>query len=284
MARSSFKGSRPECGVRYGALVAALCLAWPALADISTDGTIDYGSEWTGPGVSIFFAHAGDLSVAYPNTGYDIQTFLCYTDVAGALYIGIDTVGIAGDADGNDNPGWWGDVEDPETGNNIDPSDYGWRTTPDGYTTYEAFGVLFDMDLNGTYDYVAGISPLGSYVDGPGGYPLGLYEWEGGGNNAVTDQTYWGDQVATGFLASPSPSAAARDIEFGIAGFRDLVALVDAVTPWDFNFEVVNGADGDPLGEDHVSGHVPEPGTLGLGALVGVALLVQRRRRRVTTA
>lgn len=266
--------------VTVAVIVTVLCLMSRVAADIFLNGVIDDASEWTGSGVSVFHDAVGDVSSEYPNTGYDIQSVFCFTDVAnGDLYFGIGTVGIAGDADGNGLPGLWGDSESG-LDNRIDPADYGQRTVG-SFTVQEALGILLDLDRNGTYDYVVGVPPQGDYLSN-----LGFYPWLGGASTNVQNQAYWDTDERTVLSASPSPSGAAPSVELFIADFPDLVASVDAVTPWDFDFQIVNGAFGSPIGEDSLlgPGHVPEPGTLGLGALVGVALLLQRRRRRVTTA
>jgi hypothetical protein len=153
----------------------------------------------------------------------------------------------------------------------------------------ESVAVIFDMDRNGSYDYVAGVKPsyeptetnYGSTADSYSGF--GLYRWTGGNDWDATNPANWGDDGGASPASwitrpahSPSPVTANPDIEFSIASWD---TMVTDSTPWDFDFRAYIGAVGDAQGEDTVIGHAPEPGSLVLAGLAAAGLVLRRQRR-----
>jgi hypothetical protein len=90
----------------------ALTLATPVGATIITF-TGDVPTDFTGPGVLIIPDPSGIGDVGRPLnarpgivSGWDmVDLRLAYDAAADTLYVGINTYGIAGDADGDGNPG-----------------------------------------------------------------------------------------------------------------------------------------------------------------------------------
>jgi len=251
-----------------GALGACLMVPYRGEGAPILDG--DIGTDWDVSGVYVFADEAGDVT-GVSDSGYDIlATHFYYDSTPDVLYVAIDTDGIAGDADGDGNPGNWGGANPAP--NDVDPADYGFGGGQ-GITVYESFGVAFDMNRDETYDYVAGVRPNGDYTD-----DAGLYVW-GGGADFWYDDDWDSYSGAATTSWSPSPGDSAPDIEFKITGFSLLNNNSKVI---DFNFRVHNGSFGDNIGEDFAVGSVPEPRVLGLLATLSL-MGAFRRRRRVAT-
>jgi hypothetical protein len=128
-------------------------IAVPAMAANPTPFTGDVEADFTGPGILIVPDPQGDvgLPVEAPGgtqSGWDIKGLrLTYDDGTDTLFVGINAYAIAGDAEGNGNPGtsaqWL--------------LDNGGEDLPNFEQT-ECFAVYFDLDQNGSYDVIAGVS------------------------------------------------------------------------------------------------------------------------------
>jgi hypothetical protein len=139
--------------VLWGALAifGGLTLAGSAWAQPAFTG--DSGADFAGAGVMTVSAPdpVGDVGepVACPmvHTGWDLQAVHWFYDRGSdTMYIGLDSVGILGDVDGNG---------DPDT---IDPcvARLGGIDFPD-FSGTEAFVIAFDIDRDGVDDFAAGV-------------------------------------------------------------------------------------------------------------------------------
>jgi hypothetical protein len=237
------------------------------------------------------FTDPDDVISGLGDSGYDIlRVLFLYDTGADVMYIGIDTQGLAGDADGDgDHHTWQGGAG---SGAQVDPPLYGQETNL-GLPVYESVGVALDFNRDGRYDNVVGVRPLGIWSDnsagdfGATGAP-GIYVWDADQNVAPGNEDYWQDSEWNPYTpgatitslgiapVSTTNAAGGSDVEFQINSF----SLLSGSTSLDFDFEVFNGARNDALGEDYTIGTVPEPGSLILFALVPVCGLLRRQRRR----
>lgn len=193
-------------------------------------------ADFTGAGVLIITDPVGDVGMPSgvpPGTisGWDMSDLrLTYNVATDTLYVGINTYGIAGDADGDGDPG----------GTSAWLAGRGGTDRPDLSGT-ERVCVFFDLDRNGTFDVIAGV---------PGGVDV----------TGFTVATFSGDQYNPLFgtnLASnkgtyyANPSPAAPDFEFTILNFSTLPgqdSFLGAFRVYAF----MGSAEDDGIGEDYV--------------------------------
>lgn len=168
-------------------------------------------------------------------TGNDIEDLrLYYDDGSDTLYVGLNTFVIAGDVDGDGDPGstsqWLIDS------GGLDMADFG---------GVEAFTLILDIDSDGTWDIVAGVAGDTDIT----GFSVNVF-------NGVPDASMFafGDPLPahTGTLFA-NPSAAQPDIEFTITAFSELPFSSDADDSESFVVRGFIGSNADDgIGEDSI--------------------------------
>ena len=182
-------------------LAAVLPMAVPVAAAL--DGVVNIG-----PGVLIIPDPSGDVGLPLnaPNgtvSGWDMTALhLAYNQTSDIMYVGIHTNGIIGDVDGNG---------DPATAS-------AWLTTNGGSDladlgSSETIAVYFDLDRDGTYDVIAGIS--------------GTTDYDGFSVNTFTGAFFppynFGAALPDNIgEKSPNPSATYPDFEFTVTNWTAL--------------------------------------------------------------
>jgi len=216
-------------------------------------------------------------------SGWNIQDVrLHYDSTSDTLAVGVNFFGIAGDADGDGDPG----RTDPRTAvaGGVDLPGLGGR---------ETISVAFDLDNNNTFDIIAGV-PADKSTAGTGlnGFNVARYKGDAAGVAFGFGQTLT-DQL--GDLAF-DPSAARSDFEFTIKNFTKIPGFEFDEGSLGFEFSsglgvsVLAGTPDDIIaGEDSVPytrlspAAIPEPATIvgwaGAGAIAGAWRLLRRRRR-----
>jgi hypothetical protein len=168
-------------------------------------------------------------------SGHDMRDVRFFYDFGtDILYVGINTYEIAGDVDGDGDPG----APSQELQNN------GGKDFPDFGGT-ECFAVFIDADMDGTYDVAAGLPGLSDisgfvvagYVEDPA-IPLLAF-----GDPLPQHQ---GPVFA-------SPNAAQPDLEFTILDFSQIAAATDTGPSFAVNVFMGSVQD-DGIGEDYVPG------------------------------
>jgi len=137
-------------------------------------------------------------------SGNDVKDIRFFYDAEqDTLYVGLNTYLIAGDVDGNDNPGGTSPFLD----------DLGGVDLPDMGGT-ESFALSIDIDEDGIFDVIAGVSA----TTDTSGYSVNLFA----GNPHVPEFAFGQSlPVNTGELFA-SPNANAPDLEFTILNFSKL--------------------------------------------------------------
>lgn len=205
------------------------------------------------PATSVFIADPGGVDVGVPAafptgtlSGWDMeQTALAYDQTSDTLYVGFDTYGITGDADGDGDPGVTSATLAGLGG--TDFLDLGGT---------EAVGCFLDLDDDGNFDISIGVSAVTDI-------------------NGVQTAFFSGSVVAAGFaFGSPtgnptsvfaSPDASAPDLEIAVSGFSSI--LVSYLQPGQVDFGAVffMGSFGDAgIGEDYVPDPTPARIPVGL--------------------
>ncbi|MFT7625930.1 MAG: hypothetical protein ACI9WU_005122 [Myxococcota bacterium] len=180
------------------ALAAAPVFTGDVEADFTTAGTIvvvDPGGKDVGVPVAL---PAGTIS------GWDLKSIrLWYDAVADTMYVGFNTFGIAGDADGDGKPGSPGPAL----------AGLGGLDLPDMGGT-ESFALLLDTDEDGIWDIIAGVSASTDISD----FTVATFA----GNAIVPALSFGADLPAhTGALFA-NPSSSQPDLEFTITNFSQL--------------------------------------------------------------
>lgn len=225
-------------------LVLALLPA-SAIAAPTFTGSVD--ADFTEAGVQVVVDDGGygDRDVGVPlfyplgtTSGWDMESFSVYYDATSdVLYVGFDTYGIAGDCEGDGDPG---------TG----PLALGGLDWPNMQST-ETFTFSLDLDQDGQYDVIAGL-PLFSDINGysvnafsgPAGLPLMPFLSFGGALPAHQGAVFG------------NPSASAPHIEFTITGISTLPSSgLDTDGMADVS-AFMGSLEDDGIGEDFIHGSI----------------------------
>jgi len=186
-----------------GVLVAAL--AMPAMAAIPTF-TGDVEVDFTGSGVLLIEDPDGDVGMPPTppgTTGWDLDDLrLTYDSVGDTMYIGLNTVAILGDADGDGDPSVTSSYLAGLGGTDV--ADLG---------SSETAAVYFDLDQDGNYDVIAGISGVTNYSG------FSVNEFTGAFFPPFNFGTTLPSNTGT---ISANPSSSSPDLEFSILNWSTL--------------------------------------------------------------
>ncbi|MEZ6197475.1 MAG: hypothetical protein R3F20_17410 [Planctomycetota bacterium] len=196
-----------------------------------------------------YYSDPGGMDVGIPASlmgavsGWDIKAMaLSYDEATDTLYCGIDTFGIAGDADGDGNPGG------ASAGLLINGGD----DIPNFGGT-EAFTFGLDLNDDGFLDIVAG-TPLGSDLSGFMVATYNNFVFLPSQNPLSDPYNRFGTPLPgnTGTVAA-SPSAAFPDIEFTITNFSALLGQFGQPGNDTFGIHAFMGSlEDDGIGEDYL--------------------------------
>jgi len=201
------------------AVVVSVVIPVPALAQPPLNGNVE--TDFIGPGVVIASDPTGDVGLpgsAPPGTvsGWDmVDLRLTYDAATDTMYVGINTFGICGDADGDGDPG--GTSAWLASTGGVDLLNLG---------STETIAVYFDLDKDGTFaspdfDVIAGVSS----TDHIFGFKVAEFSgdpYNPGAAFGTSLPTHTGSYHA-------NPSAAAPDFEFTILNFSTLPGSDDSV-------------------------------------------------------
>ena len=186
--------------------VASIAHAQPAL-----NGNVE--ADFTGPYV-VTINDPGGIDVGMPTifppgtiSGNDIKDVRLYYDAnADIMYVGVNTYNIATDVDNDGNPGNTGALL-ASTGGVDNPNING----------TESISIYFDIDEDGTFDIIAGISGYPGQTGYPN-YTVNRFS----GSPFAPGQAY--GSVLSGHIGafSPNPSAATPDFECQITHWSQL--------------------------------------------------------------
>ena len=177
-------------------------------------------------------------------SGWDMNAaYMEYDFASDTMYVGIDCLGICGDADGDGDPG----ASSPEL---IEVQ----GTDHPNLSGTEAFTFLIDTDNDcqpgvggGDFEVVIGVA-LGADSS-----TFGAFEFSG---TPFNPSTGFGAQLTNAVSVYAEPSAAAPDIEFSVANFSTLPGF--NFTPGeDFDFQInvfMGSLEDDGIGEDYLPG------------------------------
>lgn len=175
-------------------------------------------------------------------SGWNIDRFLfAIDDASGTLSVGLEYIGIAGDADGN---GIDGVAEDWLQ---IDNEGYDFFNLGES----ESICMAFDFDQDGTYDLIAGVSEQGD------AYRVANFD---GGTNRISDAFGINDLPHDGGHFY-SPAAASPDFEFALSDFFSLDNYENGVLCFDF-IAFSGSFQDDGIGEDNKTARVCFEGTV----------------------
>ena len=203
------------------------------------DVTVDFDANADGV---LVVADPGGQDVPIPSppfeapTGYDIEDIRFFYDrLTDTLYVGINTITIAGDADNDGDPNETGpDLGEMEGRDEVD------------FANSESFGVVFDTDNDGDGDVVAGV---GCFTDITS---FGTYQFSG-----ILHVPFcgFGPPLPSQSGTTTNPATMGPDLEFTIPNFSGLPGLpYDTLTqPFTVGILGFQGSFSDtPIGEDHV--------------------------------
>jgi hypothetical protein len=202
--------------------------------------TGDVPTDFTGPGILTIPDPGGVGDVGLPDnappgthSGWDmVDLRLTYDTSTDTLYVGINTFGIAGDADGNGNPG--GTSAWLSTNLGTDIANLG---------STETIAVYFDLDQDGTFDVIAGVSGSNDVT----GFKVANFS-----GNPYNPSYAFGTALPTHTGSyHANPSAADPDFEFTILNFSTLPgqdALLAGFRVWAF----MGSLEDDGIGEDFI--------------------------------
>jgi cysteine-rich repeat protein len=223
--------------------VVAALLAMPAVAAAAPTFTGDVPTDFSDPSDLVFADPAG-LDVGVPTalngaiSGHDMEDVrLAYDAVTDTLFIGINTFGIATDADGDGNP----DGTSPELAGlgGVDEALIGGT---------ESFAFFADLDEDGVLDVIAGV-PAGADASGYRvssflGTPVAPGVSFGPPLDAIHQGSFFG-----------APTASTPDLEFTITAFSQLPTSSGAAVGTDFSIGLFVGSLSDAgIGEDFFPG------------------------------
>jgi hypothetical protein len=186
-------------------LALSLVMPLPALAQPPLSGNVD--SDFTGSGVLIIPDPVGDVGM--PGTppgvsGWDMGNLtLFYDEYTDTMYVGINVQTILGDADGDGNPSVTSTYLGGLHGTDV----------PDLGGT-ESAAVYFDLDQDGTWDVIAGISGITDYS----GFDVRRF------SGLFNPPNNFGSQLPSPHKGSisPNPDALHPDLEFTIINWSKL--------------------------------------------------------------
>jgi hypothetical protein len=219
-------------------LLVGIAIAQPIIftGDVEADFT-------NGLTITTVDPHGADVGMppVYPVgtiSGNDIKDVrLLYDSIADILYVGINTYTIAGDVDDNGDPANSGAILIASGG--VDLADF---------SETESFCFYLDLDLDGTYDVIAGVSGSADISS------FSVSEFSG---SPTLPQYSFGTNLPAhlGPLFA-SPSASQPDLEFTILGFSTLPTSSGINANIEiFNFtSFIGSSQDDGIGEDFVSG------------------------------
>ncbi|MCA9538513.1 MAG: hypothetical protein KC620_06465 [Myxococcales bacterium] len=196
------------------------------------------------PGVIVLADPAGvdvGMPLQFPAgqiSGNDIKDVrLSYDAATDTLYVGVNTYGIAGDVDGDGNPG----------GSSLTLLDLGGFDLPDLSGT-EALTVQFDIDQNGTFDVIAGVSAANADIDD---FSVNVFA----GSPFAPGVSFGAPLPAYVGTVFGSPDAAGPDFEFTLVNFSGLLGRSANDTSARFGINAFMGSFGDAgIGEDFAPG------------------------------
>lgn len=236
-----------------GPVLAAPC---PEVGGLAQTGVVDH--DFLGAGVSFpdpgGSGPGGDVATGagLSPSGSDFVKLVLYYDAdLDSLYVGADTFGVAGDADGDGDPDHTSAALAAQGG----------QDRP-GFSQDEAFLFVIDVDGDSRPDYVAGTPPGG----GLDAFRLATYR----PGMPLTLALFAFDQPVSGSAAvlSRAPDGVGPDLEFVITHFSDLLGSTSATASFRFWSYIGSLSDG-PVGEDTL----PEAGLsapVQVGSLTGV--------------
>jgi hypothetical protein len=219
-------------------VVAPILGSLPVTAQPTFTGDVE--ADFVGPGVLIIPdpSGVGDVGLplnAPPGTvsGWDmVDLRLAYDAGSDTLYVGINTYGIAGDADGDGNPGgtstWLAKNQGTDNAN---------------LGSIETIAVYFDLNQDGTFDVIAGVSGFTDVT----GFTVANFS-----GNPFSPGFAFGTALPahTGTLHA-NPSAGDPDFEFTILNFSTLPgsdASVGGFIVWAY----MASLEDDGIGEDSI--------------------------------
>jgi len=217
-------------------VIAPILGSLPVTAQPTFTGDVE--TDFTGPGVLTIPDSVGDVGLplnAPPGTvsGWDmVDLRLAYNAAADTLYVGINTYGIAGDADGDGNPdgtsAWLAKNQGTDSAN---------------LGSTETIAVYFDLNQDGTFDVIAGVSASTDVT----GFTVANFS-----GNPFSPGLAFGTPLPahTGTLYA-NPSAGDPDFEFTILNFSALPgsdASVGGFIVWAY----MASLEDDGIGEDSI--------------------------------
>jgi len=234
---------RELIGKIFGIALVCLLIA-PILGNSSVMAqpsfTGDVEADFTGPGVLVIPDPSGVGDVGLPLnaspgivSGWDmVDLRLAYDAAADTLYVGINTFGIAGDADGDGSPG----------GASAWLVDYGGTDNP-GLGSTESIAVYLDLNQDGTYDVIAGVPATGDIT----GFTVANFSGFPGSPGSAFGTPL---PTHTGTLHA-NPSAGDPDFEFTILNFSTVPGQ-DASLGGFIVSAFMGSLQDDGIGEDYI--------------------------------
>lgn len=240
----SYEGSSSNFGFWRAVLLvfSALFIFGGSLADPAFTGNASL--DFSGPGVFRFDDPCGrdvGMPPAFPEestSGWDVKSlYFFYNRTTDVMQVGIDFYGVAGDADGDGDPGSTGPVLENQLG--VDEPDLNGT---------EAVVLILDTDLDGRYDVAVGVNGTAGLRD------FGAYRFVG---RKYAPALGFGERLSPDPAALfVSPDASCPDFEFAIERFSKLPGFTFVpFEPFSFRFEAFAGSFcDDGIGDDLVPG------------------------------
>jgi len=184
-------------------------VAVPALGQPSLNGNVE--SDFAGPGVLIISDPLGDVGM--PDTppgvsGWDMKDLrLSYSAAGDTMYVGINTFTILGDADGDGNPSVTSTYLSALGGTDVP-----------NLGPLEAAAVYFDLNQDGIWDVIAGISAATDYS----GWSVNVFTYLSGPPYFSPPLNFGTELLGHRGAISPNPDGAHPDLEFTITNWSTL--------------------------------------------------------------
>ena len=229
--------------VGFGALAVCVTTGSAAAAPVFTG---DASFDFVGPGaIEVRDGLAEDVGLPVPPfastsvSGYDIRSLhLWWDEVTDELHVGIESFGVCLDADGDGDP----DATSLELSAMLGVDEINGAAT-------ESVSVFFDLDEDGTYDVIVGVSGDDDFST------FGVYEFAG---VPFAPPFAFGDEIP-GRLAGPFavPSVSAPDLEFTISDFSTFSTSSGGDTGPNFVVAAYMGSySDDGIAEDFMDGDI----------------------------